>query len=93
MAIDFESIYLPTAVDFGGGVPVSRWLTATDFDLAFDSDSGVLLALHRRTRRALFIWPASGAYGTPHADSLPAAFQPKPLNGDGGRRAPPRRPG
>lgn len=93
MAIDLESIYLPAAVDFGGGVPVSRWLTAVDFELAFDTDSGVLLALHRRTRRTLLIWPANGAYGAPAIDSLPAAFQPKPLNGDGGRRAPPRRPG
>lgn len=91
MAITLESINLPAAVDFGGGIPLSRYLAAVDFELAFEPDSGILWALHRRTHRSLLIWPGSGAYGTVSLDSLPAAFQPKTMNGGDGR-VPPRRP-
>lgn len=74
--MDLDSVSLVNPVDFGGGV-TTRWLTAADFELAFEPDSGMVMALHRRTRRMRLIHVASGIALEPTADSLPVALKPK----------------
>jgi hypothetical protein len=94
--MDLESVSLGAgSADFGPTVGVFRHLAAAIFSLSFEPESGMVLAIHRTSKRVRLIHVASGIVMEPTAEALP--FKPKdpagkPLNGNGGRGAAARPP-
>lgn len=74
--MDLLSISLPGAgADFGG--VVARHLTAAEFQLVFDPETQLVMAIHHKTRKARLIHVGSGVVMEPDPAGLPAALRPR----------------